>query len=106
MGRVVLVLGGLAFGVLLAVGITTFLTADAEHPDRATFERTPLDELRFPPVDHDPAAADELVAAWTRWRNATFVASGTWRVMVARRRTKRLRRMEARLDERLGAHQR
>lgn len=35
-----------------------------------------------------------------------LVASGTWRVMVARRRTKRLRRMEARLDERLGAHQR
>lgn len=33
-----------------------------------------------------------------------LVASGTWRVMVARRRTKRLRRMEARLDERLGAH--
>ncbi|MBT8388111.1 MAG: DUF2062 domain-containing protein [Altererythrobacter sp.] len=34
-----------------------------------------------------------------------LVASGTWRVMVARRRTKRLRRMEARLDERLGAQQ-
>ena len=34
-----------------------------------------------------------------------LVASGAWRVIVARRRTKRLRRMEARLDERLGAHQ-
>ena len=34
-----------------------------------------------------------------------LIAGGTWRVMVARRRTKRLRRMEARLDERLGAQQ-
>ncbi|PWL26478.1 MAG: DUF2062 domain-containing protein [Altererythrobacter sp. XM-24bin4] len=34
-----------------------------------------------------------------------LIAGRTWRVMVARRRTKRLRRMEARLDERLGAQQ-
>ncbi|MDA0818940.1 MAG: DUF2062 domain-containing protein [Proteobacteria bacterium] len=34
-----------------------------------------------------------------------LIAGSTWRVMVARRRTKRLRRMEARLDERLGAQQ-
>ena len=33
-----------------------------------------------------------------------LLAGGVWRVMVARRRTRRLRRMEARLDERLGAH--
>ena len=34
-----------------------------------------------------------------------LASSGIWRVMVSRRRIKRLRRMEARLDERLGAHQ-
>lgn len=34
-----------------------------------------------------------------------LIAGSIWRVMVARRRTKRLRRMEARLDERLGAQQ-
>lgn len=33
-----------------------------------------------------------------------LIASFTWRFMVARRRARRLRKMEERLDERLGAH--
>ena len=78
MGRVALVLGGLAAGVLLAIGLSLVFADDAGDADGASFERRPLDELRFPPVDHDPAAATELVEAWARWRGATFVARGTW----------------------------
>lgn len=70
---IALIAGGVVAGVLVVLGIAA-LTADddADEGDLAPVE------LSFPPVDHDEAAAEALVVAWDRWRNATFVSSGTW----------------------------
>ena len=37
-----------------------------------------IEGVSFPAIDHDPAAAADLVEVWERWRNASFVSIGTW----------------------------
>ncbi len=70
--RVLLVVGGLGLGLLLVVGVDAVWggSADTLPSEPAT--------TSFPAIDHDPGAADDLMAAWERWRTATFVSSGTW----------------------------
>jgi len=64
--------------VVLAVG-AIWLTADRGRSDVDLVpEPTVIAGVSFPAIDHDPAAADDLVAAWERWRTATFVSIGTW----------------------------
>ncbi|MDW3220347.1 MAG: hypothetical protein R8F63_17195 [Acidimicrobiales bacterium] len=72
MRPVILVVAGVAIGLLAAVVLTTVVWDD--EPD----DSGPPLELSFPPVDHDVDAAEALIVAWNRWRTATFVTSGTW----------------------------
>lgn len=74
MGRAALILIGLSVGVLAGIGAFALLE---EEQDPLVSAARPV-ESEFPSVDHDPAAASELVAAWERWRTATFSARGTW----------------------------
>lgn len=69
----VLIAGGVVVGVLAVLGVAA-LTTDDDSDER---DLAPI-ELSFPTVDHDESAAEALVVAWDRWRNATFVSSGTW----------------------------
>lgn len=66
---------------LLAVAAVV-LTVTGENSDRpeAIFivERNVIEGVSFPAIDHGPAAAAELVAAWERWRRASFVSTGAW----------------------------
>lgn len=73
MERLGVVVGGLVIGFLVALGL--YLAFD---DDTGRIDRRPIDELSFPALDHDPVAAADLVAAWSRWREATFVTSGTF----------------------------
>lgn len=76
MRPVVLVVAGVAIGLLAAIVLVTFVSDDDDAGDAGESE-LPL-ELSFPPVDHDADAAENLIIAWNRWRTATFVTSGTW----------------------------
>lgn len=62
--------------VVLGVGALVFTLVGDDEPDELVFED--LEPSAFPPVEHDPDAAVALRDAWTRWRTATFVSSGTW----------------------------
>lgn len=75
MERAALVVAGLAVGVLIAAAAVTVLDDGDGAPP---LERRPVGELAFPALEHDPAAAADLLAAWQRWRHATFITSGTW----------------------------
>ena len=68
------VAGAFALGLVVTFVIGWWILDDDPDP----LDRRSLDELAFPALDHDPAAADDLLVAWERWRNATFVTSGTW----------------------------
>ena len=72
MPRLLLVAGGVVLGVVFVFGLA-WVVADDDEPSE---DRVP--EFSFPAVAHDPAAADALVAAWERWRTATFVTVGQW----------------------------
>ncbi len=71
MERGLLALLGLIVGVLL-VGSVVVVADWVNDPDQEAPESS------FPGIEHDPLAAEGLVAAWERWRNATFVSEGTW----------------------------
>ena len=78
MDRALTVLLGVIAGVVVvlgAVALVVTLTGD-DDPEEARFAE--LEPSRFPPVTHDDAAARALVDAWSRWRTATFVSSGSW----------------------------
>ncbi|GJM39349.1 MAG: hypothetical protein DHS20C19_27160 [Acidimicrobiales bacterium] len=75
MRPVILVVAGVAIGLLAAIVLVTFVWDD--DGDDAADSDPPL-ELSFPPVEHDVDAAEDLIIAWNRWRTATFVTSGTW----------------------------
>ena len=72
-----MILGLVVTGIVLLSAVAVVLTLRAGGEDTAEVTFEPL-EVNFPPVDHDPDAARELIASWTRWRTATFVAAGTW----------------------------
>ncbi len=72
MQRVLLAAAGIGIGVLLVLGVDALRGGSADPRPREPATTS------FPAIDHDPAAADELVVAWERWRTATFVSSGTW----------------------------
>lgn len=74
MRPVLLVVAGIVVGVL-AVLVGAALWGGTETSDEAPLASV---ELSFPPVEHDPQAAEDLVVAWDRWRTATFVSVGTW----------------------------
>ncbi len=62
---------GLILGLLLAMGVyALFVDGGASGPVAP--------DTSFPAVEHDPEAATGLVAAWRRWRTASFVTEGTW----------------------------
>lgn len=63
----------IGLGAALVIGLVVL-----DDDDPHVLRRRSLDELAFPALDHDPEAAAELLVAWERWRNATFVTSGTW----------------------------
>ena len=73
MRPVILVAAGVVAGVVAVLGIAALLIDDDA-------DDVPLDpiEVSFPPVEHDEAAAKDLVVAWNRWRTASFVSAGTW----------------------------
>lgn len=74
MERAALLIGGIAVGVLLAVGAAmVFLGDDSADSDVGGAVST-----SFPAIDHDPAAATALIDAWQRWRQATFATTGSW----------------------------
>ena len=62
--------------VVLGVGALVLTLGGDDDPGELVFEE--LEPSEFPPVEHDPDAAVALREAWTRWRTATFVSSGTW----------------------------
>jgi len=67
-------------GLALLVGfIAAFLIGQLVigGPEPAVSGGQPVDNP-FPAVDHDPAAAADLIESWTRWRTSTFVVDGTW----------------------------
>ena len=68
-----LVAGGIVV-LLVAALVLTVTTADDE-PFEVTF--SPI-ETEFPAVEHDPAAARDLIDAWAARRTGTYVATGTW----------------------------
>ncbi len=62
---------GLVVGVVVALGVFALFILDAADSGDPP-------ETSFPAIDHDEVSADGLVAAWTRWRTATFVSEGIW----------------------------
>jgi hypothetical protein len=70
-----IVIGGVGMGVLVVLGVAALVGGASDTPDPTPRETI---VLTFPPVEHDPRAAEDLVVAWNRWRTATFVSSGTW----------------------------
>lgn len=70
-----LVVGGLVIGVVAVLAIAAIVW---QGPVGDRGESTPVD-VTFPAVDHDRAAAEDLVVAWNRWRTATYASTGTWR---------------------------
>jgi hypothetical protein len=73
-GRTVLLLVGVSLGVLIGIGLFALLD---DEPEPVSSPTRPASSS-FPPVDHDEQAAAELLAAWERWRTATFFARGSW----------------------------
>ena len=70
------VLGLVVAGVVLLLAVALVLTVRADDDVfEVTFEPVSTD---FPPVDHDPDAAADLIDAWAAWRTGTFVTAGTW----------------------------
>ncbi len=69
-----------AVAVLAVAAVVLAMTGeDSGRPEAiVTVEPNVIEGVSFPAIDHDPAAAAELVAAWERWRRASFVSSGTW----------------------------
>lgn len=74
MNRIAKIGVGLLFGFVAALVIGAIVI---DEPSPVVSEGRAVDN-RFPAVDHDPEAATELMAAWLRWRTATFIADGTW----------------------------
>ena len=74
MGRVALVISGLAIGVFVGIGLFALFDDDPDPVIGAA--RVPVNP--FPRVEHDETAAADLTAAWERWRTATFYARGWW----------------------------
>ncbi len=62
---------GLVVGVVVALGAFALFIVD-------TGDSGDPPETSFPALDHDEVSADGLMAAWRRWRTATFVSEGTW----------------------------
>lgn len=69
MERGLVVVLGLVVGVVGALGAFA-LFAGGDEP------KAPV--TSFPAVEHEEVAGDGLLAAWQRWRTATFVSEGTW----------------------------
>ena len=74
MRALILVAAGVVAGLVAVLALAALLADDGEEPAGPTAAV----ELSFPAVDHDEAAAEALVVAWNRWRQATFVSIGTW----------------------------
>ena len=70
MERGLVVVLGLVVGVVLVLGAFAVFAGD-DNPG-------PAPATSFPAIDHEAVAADGLLAAWQRWRTATFVSAGTW----------------------------
>ncbi len=65
---------GLLLGFVVALVIGRIVI---DNPSPVVSKGT-LVENPFPAVDHDPAAAANLIDAWSTWRSATFIVDGTW----------------------------
>ena len=62
---------GAAVVVLAAAAVWLTLRDDGDPVDGELLVQPDVIEgVSFPPLDHDPAAADGLVNAWRRWRTA------------------------------------
>ena len=67
--------------VVLAVAavVLTVRSNDASPaPVASAPDPNVIEGISFPAIDHDPAAAADLVDVWERWRTASFVSIGTW----------------------------
>ncbi|MEO0493201.1 MAG: hypothetical protein AAF081_07285 [Actinomycetota bacterium] len=78
MDRALSVVLAVVAGLIMVLGVAALVVTFSgdDDTDEAVFE--PLGPSSFPPVEHDAVAARDLFEAWTRWRTATFVSSGTW----------------------------
>jgi len=74
MDRIVRIGVGLLLGFVAALLIGRIII---DGPSPVVSEGRPVDNP-FPAVDHDSVTAADLIAAWSRWRSATFVVDGTW----------------------------
>ncbi len=74
MNRVARVAVGLIVGFAAALVIGRLVISDPTSP---ISEGVGVD-TSFPAVDHDPAAAADLVRSWKAWRMGTFIIDGTW----------------------------
>jgi len=74
MNRIVRIGVGLLLGFVAALVIGRIVIDD---PSPVVSKGRPVDNP-FPAVDHDSAAASDLIAAWSSWRSATFIVDGTW----------------------------
>lgn len=74
MHRVVRVIVGLVLGFAVVVVVGRWVSSDSRPvvSDGVDVQNS------FPALEHDPAAALELVGAWRTWRTATFIVDGTW----------------------------
>jgi len=57
--------------------IDWLVLGDDSSPTPTVSQGRPV-ETSFPAIDHDPAAAADLVESWSAWRAGTFVVDGTW----------------------------
>jgi len=71
-GAVVVVLA------VAAVVLTVRSNDTSPVPVASALDPNVIEGISFPAIDHDPAAAAELVDVWERWRTASFVSIGTW----------------------------
>jgi len=77
MSRTVRVLVGVVLGFVAVVLIDWLVLGDDSSPGPVVSEGRPV-ESSFPAIDHDPAAASDLLESWQAWREGTFIVDGTW----------------------------
>ena len=71
------ILGFVVAGTVLLLGVALVVTIRSADDEPFEVSFTPI-ETDFPAVEHDPAAAADLLDAWAAWRIGTFVTVGTW----------------------------
>jgi hypothetical protein len=75
---VLLAVAGVVAGVVVVLVVAAVVAVVGDDDPAVTDGDGVAVELTFPAVDHDVAAAEDLVLAWERWRTATFATTGVW----------------------------